>query len=165
MEAAAYEKLDMNLFIAKLSSQFSEPVYSSYEINKLIYYLTNFIENQPISYSIINLLQATLKFKYATTTDNEFKAIRNKSKNDFELESIFKNMAKALLVAKTVYAELNKKEDQHLFKSALIYVRKSVLSSVKELKQSKDTLYIYWLNSELPVLLQDIAKEYKDANY
>lgn len=147
-------EFDEQVFIPGKSKEHPDPVYSLYEIDKLVDYLLIFPET-PITSFIIPMLRNTQKFNAATTSDPFFVSLRNKYKTDKELLQTFDQIVEKFKNAKTFLAEQKPKSKEYRFLfSAINYCLESIRENLNKLKKIDDRVYGLYQGSELQTLLE-----------
>lgn len=161
-----FEVLDRNIFNPRGSTQFIRLLYSTHEMDKIIYYLSSFKESRKLIKEINILLQATIQFKYSITIEPYFAKLRQKTKPKEEIADIFTKMQVHLENAQSFLDTLKDKNDYQFFLSALAYVKTSLLISIEDLKHSGDEIFAKnWENSALQWAINEVEEIIQHAHH
>lgn len=123
--------------------------YQSAELQDIIHNFDIAAQFKEVHRTVIDLLQATATFRYASVPNGIFFELRNKKKTEKELEDLFIKMEKALTTAQTKMNHNSfASNEKQILKNAITYACKSIMERIKSL-QSRDRLLPLWEQSSL----------------
>jgi hypothetical protein len=123
--------------------------YQSGEIQEIINSFTSAADFQDIHRTVIDLLQATANFRYATVPNGIFFKLRNKNKSELELKALLVSMDKLIHSAQAkLMGKQMAMQDKTILRSALKYIARSIINRMRTL-QAEDRLLPLWQQSAL----------------
>jgi hypothetical protein len=133
--------------------------YQSAEVQDIINNFTIAAQFRDMHRIVIDLLQATANFRYATVPNGLFYTLRNKNKSDKELSDLFVRLDAAIITAENkVKANSLTPPDKKIVLTAISYAAQSIVDRIKSL-QSADRLCALWEQSQLKKRVEQINKK------